>query len=98
MTGPPICKASVAFASDGSVIANVHSFAGERDPQALLRRALDLGGELFIGIKLRGGEVRDTLCRIDDAGHEGAGAAFVDREKRRQKKRKARKDTSKKRR
>lgn len=98
MKMPRVCKAAIAFACDGSVVANVHGFAGDTDPQELLRRALDLGGEVFIGVVLRGREARDTLARIDDAGHEGAGAAFVVRERRRRRKRKARKGTLKKRR
>jgi hypothetical protein len=93
MTRPKVCKASVAFACDGSILANVHGFAGETDPQELLRRATELGGAIFVGVKLRGGEVRDTLARVEDAGHEGAGAAFVERGRRRGK---ARKDASKK--
>ncbi len=95
MTRPRICKASVAIASDGSLVTNVHGYAGETDPQELLRRALDLGGEVFVGVRLRGREARDALDRIDNAGHEGAGAAFV---RRRRQKRKARKDAMKKRR
>ena len=94
MTGPKIHKASVAFASDGTVIANVHNFAGEKDPSALLRRAIELGGEVFVGIVLRDREAHDVLSRVDDAGHEGVGAALVDRERRRRKR--AGKNTSKK--
>lgn len=95
MKKPRICKASVAFACDGSVVANVHNYAGERDLQALLRRAIELGGEVFVGVVLREREARDTRSRLDDAGREGAGAAFVDREQRRRNG-KVRKDTSKK--
>lgn len=87
-----ISKASVAFACDGTLIANVHNFAGEEDPEELLRRAIELGGEVSVGVLLRGREAQDTRSRIDDAGHEGAGAAFVDRERRRRKR--ARKDAS----
>lgn len=82
MKRPTIHKASIALASDGSVIANVHNFAGERNPQELVRRAIELGGEVFIGVVLREREARDTLSRLDDAGHEGAGAAFVKRRRR----------------
>ena len=46
------------------------------EPEVLLRRAIEVGGFIFIGIRLRGREARDTLSRIDDAGHEGAGAAL----------------------
>lgn len=82
-----VCKASIAVASDGSVIANVHNYAGERDPEELLRRAMEFGGAIFIGVGLRGREARDALARIDDAGHEHAGAVFVRRERRRKRKR-----------
>ena len=94
MSLPRICKASVAFACDGSLLANVHGYAGETDPQELLRRATELGGAIFVGVVLRAGEARDALSRLDDAGHEGASNAFVDRRRRR--KRKARKVSSKK--
>lgn len=97
MSKPRIHKASIALASDGSIIANVHGFAGEMEPEVLLRRAIEVGGFIFIGIRLRGREARDTLSRIDDAGHEGAGAAFVARERRRRKTQSG-KNTSKKRR
>lgn len=96
MKRPRVCKASLALACDGSVIANVHNYAGEEDPEALLRRAFDLGGEVFVGVRLRGREARDVRSRIDDAGHEGAGAAFVDRRRRRKKK--TRRDATKKKR
>lgn len=90
-----ICKASIAFASDGSVVANVHNYAGEKDPDALLRRALEFGDAVFIGVKLREHEARDVLSRVEDAGHEGAGAALVVRERKRRK-RKANTKASKK--
>ncbi|MBX3232010.1 MAG: hypothetical protein KIT84_20160 [Labilithrix sp.] len=96
MRRPKIHKASIAVASDSSVVANVHGFAGERDSEGILRRAIELGGAIFIGVKLRGREARDVLARIDDAGHEGAGAAFVARERRRRKN--TAKDAKKKRR
>ena len=91
MSKTRIHPASTAFASDGSILANVAGYAGETDPAALLRRAIEFGGEIFIGVKLRGHEARDVLSRIEDAGHEGVGAAFVGRERRR-KKRAARAD------
>lgn len=80
--GPRVCKASIAFACDNSVIASVHNYAGEKDPEALLRRALDLGGEVFVEVRLGGREARDVRSRVDCAGHEGAGAAFVGRRRR----------------
>lgn len=40
MKRPRICKASIALASDGSLVANVHGFAGEKDPEELLRGRL----------------------------------------------------------
>lgn len=82
MTRPRICRVSIALTSDGSVLANMHNYGGETDPAALLRRAVDLGGEVFVGIRLGDGEARDVLSRVEDAGHEGAGAALVDRERR----------------
>lgn len=88
MTGPRICRASIAVTSDGSLVANVHNYAGEKDPATLLRRAIELGGEVFVGVVLRDREARDVRSRVDNAGHEGAGAAFV----RRRRKRKAWKD------
>jgi hypothetical protein len=86
MRRPRICTASIAFASDGAVIANVHNYAGETVPEKLLRWAIELGGEIFVSVRLREREVRDVLSHIDDAGHEGAGGAFVDRGRRRLKK------------
>lgn len=83
MKKPRIHRASIAFASDGAIVANVHDFAGETDPAALLRRAIELGGEIFIGVRLRGREATNVRSRVGDAGHEGAGAAFVDRKRRR---------------
>ena len=65
--GPRVCKASIAFACDNSVIASVHNYAGEKDPEALLRRALDLGGEVFVGVRLGGREARDVRSRVDCA-------------------------------
>lgn len=66
-------------------MANVHDFAGETDPTALLRRAIELGGEIFIGVRLGGREAAKVRSRVGDAGHEGARAAFVDRMRRRRK-------------
>ena len=86
MKRPRISKASIALASDGSIVANVHNCAGEKDPEELLRRAIELGGAVFIGIVLRGRETREVITRVDDAGHEGAGGAFVDRRRRRKRK------------
>lgn len=86
-----ICKASIALASDGSILANIHNYTGETDPDALLRRAIEFGGAIFIGVKLREIETRDVLSRVEDAGHEGAGAALVDRERKRRKRRASKK-------
>lgn len=83
MTRFRIHAASIAIASDGSIVANVRSYAGETDPEALLRRAIESGGTIFIGIRLRAGEALDLRSRIEDAGHEEAGAALVGRERRR---------------
>ena len=86
MTKPRIHQAALAFASDGSTLVNVRSFAGETDPAALLRRALADGGTIFIGLRLRAVETREVLARLDDACHEAAGAVLSARERRRKKK------------
>ncbi len=81
MTRPRIHAASLALASDGSLIANVRSYAGETDPEALLRRAIESGGTIVIGVRLRAHEAIDARSRIEDAGHEAAGTALVARER-----------------
>jgi hypothetical protein len=43
MSRTRIHEARVAFASDGSIVANVHGFAGETDQEAVLHRAIDCG-------------------------------------------------------
>lgn len=86
MSKPRIHQAALAIASDGSILVNVRSYAGETDPAALLRRAIEDGGTIFIGVRLRAVEAHEVVSRLDETCHETAGSVLSARERRLKKK------------
>ncbi len=77
----------MAIAVDGTVVINVAHVDGERDPAALLRRALVEGGRLFIGVQLSPGETAEALRWLGNGGAEVAGHVLGVRNRRRRGKR-----------
>lgn len=53
-----------------SIIANVTLVDGAEDATSAIRKALALGGRLFVGVELRDGEERDLQRWLDDAAYE----------------------------
>lgn len=59
-----IHEARFALASDGTVLLNVGEFDGERNLEAVLRRAKRQAGPVFVGVEMRADErlfTRDAL-------------------------------------
>jgi hypothetical protein len=75
------CGLAVTF--DGTLLVNASHCASEQNPEALLRRALDQGGTIFIGVQLSPAETDETLRWIDDRAAEAAGHIIGRRQRRR---------------
>jgi hypothetical protein len=73
----------LAVTLDGTIIVNVSHIASEQDPGTLLHRALEAGGDLFIGVVLTRSETREALRWIDDRAAEAAGHIIGQRQRRR---------------
>jgi hypothetical protein len=56
---------------------------GERDPEALLRVALELAGDLFIGVAMTETECALARMRLDNAGAEAVARVVGERQRRR---------------
>ena len=65
-------RAPLALYSDGSLLLNLAEFDGARSPAALLERALEQEGAVFIGVQLSSAEVQRVLARLDDSYAEAA--------------------------
>jgi hypothetical protein len=72
-----------ALTLDGTVLVNVSHIASEQDPETLLRRTLDEGGTIFLGVELSPGETREAIRWIDDRAAEAAGHIIGRRQRRR---------------
>lgn len=70
---PRIHASSLAVAADGTILVNLAHMYGENDGEALLRRALDDGGALFVGVSLRAGEARAVRAWMANAAAEIGG-------------------------
>jgi hypothetical protein len=73
----------LALTLDGTLLVNASHFASEQNPEALLRRALDQGGTIFIGMQLSATETREAVRWIDDRAAEAAGHIIGRRQRRR---------------
>jgi len=78
-----IHASGLAVAFDGSLLLNVAHVASEQEPASLLRRALDEGSELFIGVQLSKREAAHALRLLDDRAAEGACVIVGHRQRRR---------------
>jgi hypothetical protein len=67
-----IHEAGLAITLDGSMLVSVAEFTREKNPQELLRIALEEAGDLFIGVAMNEHEMNGTLMRLDNAGVEAA--------------------------
>lgn len=63
----------LAFALDGSALANVALLDGADDPRSAIREAQEIGGRVFVGVELRDVEAAEVRRWLDDAAHEGLG-------------------------
>jgi len=74
---PRIHAAGLALASDATLVVNVAHLFNTRDAGELLQHAIELGGELFIGVLLTSRESREIVRWISTSaaevvGHVGA--------------------------
>ena len=78
-----IHEAGLAITLDGTVLVSVAEFTREKNPQELLRMALEEEGDLFIGVAMNEHETKGTLMRLDNAGVEAAAYVIGARQRRR---------------
>lgn len=78
-----IHAAGLAVALDGTILLNVAHVAAEQDPAALLERAIEGGGELFVGVQLSRAESRRAIALLEDRAAEAAGVIVGRRQRRR---------------
>jgi hypothetical protein len=55
---------------DGRLLVSVAHFDGKKNPDELIRRALEQRGDYFIGVAMNEYEMNETLRRLDDAAAE----------------------------
>jgi hypothetical protein len=69
----------MALTSDGTILVNVAHSNGPGDPKSLLKRALEAGGQVFIGVVVTTREVAFARKWIDDSSWELAGHVWGSR-------------------
>jgi hypothetical protein len=79
-------RAALAFTLSGEVLVNAASFDGPDTPRALLLRALEQKGRVFVGVTLSVSEAAEAIEWLRNAEHEGAGHIIGRRQRRRRRK------------
>jgi hypothetical protein len=78
-----IHASGLAFAADGTVLVNIAHWASSQDPLALLQRAKQEGGEIFIGVQLAPREAKEALRWLDNGAAEAVAHIGGRRQRRR---------------
>jgi hypothetical protein len=75
-------RAPFALASDGTVLVNMTEFDGPRSLAALLNKATEQKGRVFVGVQLTPAEIRWVLARLDEGCQEAAAYVAGGRQRR----------------
>jgi hypothetical protein len=76
-------EAALAVTLDGTVLIGMTHVGRERDPEALLRLALEEDGDVFIGVAMTETEGALARMRLDNAGAEAVARVVGQRQRRR---------------
>lgn len=63
----------IAIALDGTVLLNVAHLHAAQDPAAIVKCAIEEGGDLFIGIALPARDAKEALRWLENGAAEAAG-------------------------
>lgn len=74
--------AALAFTVDGDVLINGACFDGSNAMSAVVQRALDQPGRVFVGVVLTKREVAEALGWLTEAATEGTGYIIGRRQRR----------------
>jgi hypothetical protein len=73
MMKPRIHAAALALASDSTIVVNVAHLFNTQDAVKLVQHAIELGGELFIGVTLTRREAREVARWLEGSAAEVVG-------------------------
>jgi hypothetical protein len=76
-------EAPLAVTMDGTLLVSVAYFETKKNPEELIRRALEQRGDFFIGVAMSEWEMNQTLRRLDDAAAEAVARVIAKRRGRR---------------